>query len=114
MARASLPSRPDLLPGADLPPPPRQQRSSDRRTPLEAAALRLFGKHGYGATSVDGVAAEAGVAVGGFYLHFRSKRQLLLSLMNDLLIGLSRVDLEMKTDAGPRRIIHALLLRGLE
>ena len=38
--------------------------------------------------------SRAGLAVGTFYQHFRSKRQLLLVLMDDLLEGLSNIDLQ--------------------
>jgi AcrR family transcriptional regulator len=58
-----------------------------------SAGLALFGEKGYEAASVDEIAARAGVAVGGFYQHFRSKRQLLLVLMDELLERLSRLDL---------------------
>ncbi|HWT05932.1 MAG TPA: TetR/AcrR family transcriptional regulator [Xanthomonadales bacterium] len=49
------------------------------------ASLALFAENGYEATTVDDIARRAGVAVGGFYLHFRSKRQVLHVLMNALL-----------------------------
>src|ERR1041385_6799977 len=87
-----IPHRPDLLVDEDLPPPPRQQRSLDRRNRIEDAALDLFGTHGYEATSIEDIAARAGVPVGGFYHHFRSKRQLLVSLMQDLIVGVSNVN----------------------
>jgi AcrR family transcriptional regulator len=50
-----------------------------------AAALALFGEHGYDETTVEAITAAAGVAVGAFYQHFVSKRQLLLVLMDQLL-----------------------------
>jgi len=109
-----IPDRPELLADEDLAPPPRQQRSLDRRTRLENAALRLFGERGYDATTIEDIAGGARVPTGGFYLHFRSKRQLLLSLMNDLLIGLSRLDLSTEAGAHPRAILIELLTRGFE
>jgi AcrR family transcriptional regulator len=77
--------RPDLLAGEVFPAPPSQERSRRARESLLSAALSLFAEHGYDATTVDEIAKRAGVAVGGFYLHFRSKKQLLLVLMNRLL-----------------------------
>lgn len=79
------PERPDLLAGERLPPPPKQERSRRKRDALLAAGLALFGERGYEETTVEAIAAGAGVAVGGFYQHFASKRQLLLVLMDRLL-----------------------------
>lgn len=91
-----VPHRPELLAREDLPPAPRQQRSREKRAQLLAAGLALFGEKGYDAASVDEIAARAGVAIGGFYQHFRSKRQLLLVLMDGLLERLSKLDLRPK------------------
>jgi AcrR family transcriptional regulator len=111
---AEILEHPDLLADEDLALPPRQQRSLDRRGQLENAALRLFGERGYDATTIGHIADAARVPIGGFYLHFRSKRQLLLSLMNDLLVGLSRLDLSPRSGAHPRAILRDLLTRGFE
>jgi len=112
LARPEIPDRPDLLVDEDLPPPPRQQRSLDRRNRIEDAALDLFGTHGYEATSIEDIAARAGVPVGGFYHHFRSKRQLLLSLMHDLIVGLNNVRLEPDGSSHAREAIRSLLVRA--
>src|SRR5215510_13464354 len=87
--------RPDLLAGEHLPPPPRQRRSVENRERLKAAALRLFSRDGYARTSIDDIAAEAGVATGGFYLQFRTKRQLLVALMDDFLDALNAIELDL-------------------
>ena len=52
------------------------------------AALGLFAERGYEATTIEEIAHQAGVAVGGFYQHFASKQQLLLVLMDNLLDGI--------------------------
>jgi AcrR family transcriptional regulator len=91
-----VPPRPDLLAGEDLPGAPRQKRSVAKRDRLKAAGLALFGERGYEATSIQEIAARGKLAVGGFYQHFRSKRQLLLALMDELLDRLSRLDLRPK------------------
>jgi AcrR family transcriptional regulator len=85
--------RPDLLAHEDLPSPPHQKRSLEKRAQLKAAGVVLFGAKGYGGASVEEIAERAGLAVGTFYQHFRSKRQLLLSLMNELLEKLSQLSL---------------------
>jgi AcrR family transcriptional regulator len=48
------------------------------------SALQLFADRGYDDTTIDDIAHQAGVAVGGFYQHFASKRQILLVLMDRL------------------------------
>src|SRR5215471_5368697 len=88
-----LTRRPNLLAGEDLPPAPVQERSLEKRARLKAAALALFGERGYEGAAIEEIASRAGLAVGGFYQHFRSKRQLLLALMDELLEKLSRLDL---------------------
>src|SRR5215469_14935152 len=88
-----LTRRPNLLAGEDLPPAPVQERSLEKRARLKAAALALFGERGYEGTAIEEIASRADLAVGGFYQHFRSKRQLLLALMDELLEKLSSLDL---------------------
>jgi AcrR family transcriptional regulator len=102
-------ARPILLAGVDLPREPRQKRSQAKRERLKEAALSLFGEKGYDGTSIEDVAREAQVAVGGFYQHFRSKRQLLLALMDDLLEQLSRLSLDTHPATGVRGGLHQLL-----
>jgi len=71
---------------------------STRRSELTRQAARLFAAKGYDATSVDDIAKAAGIATGAFYRFFRSKRQLLLVLMNELLQRLEDVDLRPQGD----------------
>ena len=110
--RAPAASRPNLLAGEDLTPPPIQMRSLEKRIRLKNAALTLFGQKGYNLTSIDDIANRAHFAVGGFYQHFRSKRQLLLVLMDDLLEGLSQLDLRPKGAADVRAALRNLLGRA--
>jgi AcrR family transcriptional regulator len=75
---------PDVLAGEQLRAAPSQERSRRARQSLLDAALATFAEHGFEATKVEEIAKRAGVAVGGFYLHFRSKRQVLLVLIDGL------------------------------
>jgi AcrR family transcriptional regulator len=111
MPAAAL-SRPRLLIAEDLPPPPRQARSLAARAQLKTAALAIFSEKGYERASIEEISQRAHLAVGGFYLHFRSKRQLLLVLMDDLLEGLSQLDLQPSSITEPRAAIHAILARA--
>jgi AcrR family transcriptional regulator len=102
-----------LLTDEDLPAEPVQQRSLEKRDRLKAAGLALFGEKGYEGASIDEMARRAELAVGGFYQHFRSKRQLLLVLMDDLLESLSRLDLRPKGSADIRSALRDFLARAL-
>ena len=104
-----LSARPNLLAGEDLPPEPHQKRSLDKRARLKAAGLVLFGEKGYESTSIDAIARRAKLAVGSFYQHFRSKRQLLLALMDELLEKLSQLDLRPGAVTDVRAGIRQLL-----
>jgi AcrR family transcriptional regulator len=110
--RPPVPRPPRLLARETLPPEPRQRRSAEKRARIAAAALALFAERGYEATSMEAIAKRAGLAVGGVYLRFRSKRQLLLALMDDLVGELSRLDLRPAAGAGIRSGLRAILARA--
>jgi len=92
-------ARPDLLAGQELPPAPQQERSRRKREALLMSALALFAERGYEQTSIEEIARSADVAVGGFYQHFTSKRQILLVLMDRLLQDVSLLTWEAKSSA---------------
>lgn len=104
--------RPMLLTNESLPSLPRQARSVKARARLKTAALDSFAEKGFEETSVAAIARRAKVATGGFYQHFRSKRQLLLVLMDELLAGLSGFDLNMDARKPIRLALRDLLSRA--
>jgi AcrR family transcriptional regulator len=53
-----------------------QTRNADKRQQILAAAARLFMSQGFGATSMDAVAREAGVSKATVYAHFEGKEAL--------------------------------------
>lgn len=55
--------------------------SSARRDHLVDTAARLFARHGFHATGIDRILAEAGVAKMTLYNHFRSKDELILAAL---------------------------------
>lgn len=55
----------------------RQRRPDERPDEIAAAALRLFCERGIRATSIDDIAAAAGVTKGAVYHHFKNKEHLL-------------------------------------
>ncbi len=65
---------------ARSPRPKWTRRPEARPREILAAALRLFAERGYTATSLEDVAAAAGVTKGTIYYYFRSKEALLMRL----------------------------------
>ena len=55
--------------------------ATPRRDRLVETAERLFNEHGYHATGIDRILAEAGVAKMTMYNHFRSKDELILAVL---------------------------------
>ena len=109
---ATVRKRPNLLKGEDLPGAPHQRRSLEKQARLKAAGLVQFGEKGYEKTSIDEIARRAKLAVGGFYQHFRSKRQLLLVLMDELLEKLSQLKFRPGTGKDVQAGIRELLSRA--
>jgi AcrR family transcriptional regulator len=107
-----LKKRPSLLAGEELPSEPRQARSLEKRERLKEAGLALFGERGYESTSVEAIAQRANLAVGSFYQHYRSKRQLLLALMDELIEKLSQLEFQPGAAADTRSVVSALLSRA--
>lgn len=56
----------------------------DRRAHLLATAERLFGEHGYGGTTMAGIAREAGVAKGLVYWYWDGKEALFREVIQDV------------------------------
>lgn len=112
MPEFSLP-RPDLLSVEELTPQPQQDRSRRTRAALLGAALDLFAQHGYELTSIGEIADRAGVGAGTLYQHFRSKRQVLLVLMNNLLEELEALDLDFAKPDNPEAVFEQVLREGL-
>ncbi len=77
------------------------------------AAVELFERNGYEATAIGAIARRARIAVGGFYQYFRSKRQLLLVLMNELLHRLEQIDLQPRPEGNLKSRIEGVLRAGL-
>lgn len=67
--------------------PRRRAQAAATRRDILAAAQALFERRGYAATTMDAIAAEAGVALKTVYVAFETKSGLLLSLWNHLLRG---------------------------
>ena len=58
----------------------RAEQVEATRLAILASARRLFGAHGYGATSIDDIARDARVTKGAVYHHFETKDELFRSV----------------------------------
>jgi AcrR family transcriptional regulator len=65
----------------------RQSQARETRRQILEAARRLFVGAGYGATSIDAIAAEAGVAPETIYATYRNKRAILSALLDVSIVG---------------------------
>src|SRR3954454_16447215 len=59
----------------------RERRPAERPDEIAQAALKLFCAKGYNSTTIDEIAAAAGITKGAVYHHFDSKEALLESAM---------------------------------
>nr|WP_281381787.1 TetR/AcrR family transcriptional regulator [Conexibacter arvalis] len=62
----------------------RRLTAAERRELILAAAVRLFAEHGYHATSMDEIAARAGISKAVVYDHFTSKQELYTVLLDTI------------------------------
>ncbi len=67
-----------------------EERSERSRTQILDAALNLFSRRGYGATSVQDIADHAAVSKGNLYHHFSDKESLFRVLLDQYLQAMSR------------------------
>jgi AcrR family transcriptional regulator len=86
---------------------------------LVAAGIRLFGRDGYAATSIEAVAAEAGVTKGAAYHHFGGKSGLFRAVFvrqeQELAASLSEAAAGAPdSSAGLRAGCHAFLDQSLQ
>ena len=89
----------------------RQRKKTATRDRIRAAALRLFGEQGYDATTVEQIAAAAGVSHMTFFRYFPAKEDVALSDSYDPLIAAL---LEQTPASWPLiQRIRTALLRGL-
>src|SRR5262245_61425521 len=65
----------------DAMPKTKGKPDGSKREELIDTALRLFSRHGYRATGIDTILAEAGVAKMTLYHHFKSKDELIVAAL---------------------------------
>ncbi|RZU74008.1 TetR family transcriptional regulator [Micromonospora kangleipakensis] len=89
----------------------RSRRREDTRQRLFVAAVELIAEQGFSATTVDDIAARAGVAKGTIYYNFESKTALFEELLRHG-IGLLTADFRAAVDGLPPREALAALVRA--
>lgn len=87
----------------------RQQQAEATRGRIAAAARALFAAHGYGVTSIEKIATEAGVAVRTVYSSFGTKREILSRICEDWLeaAGARPRAEQVLTEPDPMARLHA-------
>jgi AcrR family transcriptional regulator len=76
----------------------RRARAEESRRRILDTARRLFLAHGYAATTVAAVAAEAGISAESVYKAFGSKARLVLALFHDSVAGQGPESAEVRAD----------------
>jgi AcrR family transcriptional regulator len=71
------------------PTPRTAERKEARRRLFLATAVRLFGEHGYAATTVPMIVEAAGSSTGAFYLYFKNKEDVFAAAMQTLDVRIS-------------------------
>ena len=85
----------------------RAERAAVTRSRIAQAARRLFAAEGYGATTLQAIADDAGVAVQTVYAVYASKAGILRQLREDLMrqpAADARYEASLKAREGPRKI----------
>jgi AcrR family transcriptional regulator len=99
---------------------PRAARTRATRRRIVDAAAELFVERGYGVTTLEQIAARAGVAVQTVYFHFGNKRTVLKEAVDVAAVGddepvalLERPWLEeLRAEPDPRRVIVLWVANG--
>jgi len=72
--------------GASQPDAQRDGTFQEKRARIQEAAMRVFSSKGFGKATMPDIAREAGVAVGTIYIYFRTKQEILFSIMESHLL----------------------------
>lgn len=90
-------------------------RKSSKEAILDAAE-RVIRRQGMAATTVEGVAAEAGVSKGGLFYHFSSKKDMLLQLIaryEEEFLALRKQIVESLPDE-PNRLLKETIIASIK
>jgi AcrR family transcriptional regulator len=63
---------------------PRPDVSEERRTQIIEAAMRVFARSGFQEARMDDIVAETGLSKGALYWYYKSKDEIILSIMDSM------------------------------
>lgn len=69
---------------------PRPDVSEERKAQIYQAALTCFNRKGYHRTTMDDIVAESGLSKGTLYWYFKSKKELFISLFQEVMRQLAQ------------------------
>jgi TetR/AcrR family acrAB operon transcriptional repressor len=90
-----------------------KELAAETREQVLDAALVVFARKGYAATTLVDIAQEAGLTRGAVYHHFEGKPELYLTLLQERSGSLLRLWSEPLPEGTPLQNVHALMLGTL-
>jgi AcrR family transcriptional regulator len=76
---------------------------TDKEKAIIDSGMKLFARKGYSSTSIQEIATESGISKGAFYLHFKSKDDLLLAILEYIFNTIESSALTFENQALPAR-----------
>jgi AcrR family transcriptional regulator len=89
----------------------RERKRRQTRQRIAEAGLSLFHRKGYEATTLDEIAAAAGISRRTFFYYFASKDEVLLAYLGGYAVTLKALVLESASAGEPLDVARAALLR---
>lgn len=89
----------------------RTRKRRETRQRISETGLRLFLAHGYEGTTLDAIAAEAGISRRTIFLHFKSKDDILFAWQEESWATLYADLLQTSPDVPPLDAVRDLVLR---
>jgi len=85
-----------------------------RREEILEAALACFSARGYHESTVDDIAARAGLSKGAVYWHFEGKREIFLALLEAIVEqGIEAMDVGLEGVESAREALHRISQAGM-
>jgi AcrR family transcriptional regulator len=86
-----------------------KKKEALRRTVLQAAA-KLFAQHGFGGTNLQDIAGSLGISRPALYYYFKSKEEILASLLQEVTVfsGRQAAELASKVDFNPSETLQQM------
>ncbi len=91
----------------------RERKRQETRARIAEAALRLFLANGYEETTVEAIAADAGISRRSFFSYFQSKEEVVLVWQSGSWEGLRREILKSSPDQHPLDAIRDALIKDV-